>query len=182
MNTNTASLARVAALAASLFALPVFVRADEPAKKTTPELKLPAPGEVKELHIHPAKARPDSVLILRGSDESAQLLVTGVLNDGSLQDLTGDVKYLLPDPKVVNVTPSGRVIPLANGDTDVLATYGDKAVRISVRIESQDIDLPINFANHITPIFTKLGCNSGGCHGKSGGQNGFGLSLLGFVP
>src|SRR5262249_31001928 len=31
-------------------------------------------------------------------------------------------------------------------------------------------------------IFTKLGCNSGGCHGKSGGQNGFALSLLGFVP
>src|SRR5262249_36703099 len=34
----------------------------------------------------------------------------------------------------------------------------------------------------IVPIFTKLGCNSGGCHGKSGGQNGFALSLLGFVP
>src|SRR5262249_18293310 len=25
-------------------------------------------------------------------------------------------------------------------------------------------------------------CNSGACHGKSGGQNGFALSLLGFVP
>ncbi len=32
------------------------------------------------------------------------------------------------------------------------------------------------------PIFTKLGCNAGGCHGKSGGQNGFKLSLLGFYP
>ena len=45
-----------------------------------------------------------------------------------------------------------------------------------------DDDLPINFANQIVPIFTKLGCNCGGCHGKSGGQNGFALSLLGFVP
>jgi hypothetical protein len=41
---------------------------------------------------------------------------------------------------------------------------------------------PINFANHIVPIFTKTGCNGGGCHGKSGGQNGFRLSLLGFEP
>ena len=41
---------------------------------------------------------------------------------------------------------------------------------------------PINFANQIVPIFTKAGCNSGGCHGKSGGQNGFRLSLLGFEP
>ena len=32
------------------------------------------------------------------------------------------------------------------------------------------------------PIFTKFGCNGGGCHGKSGGQNGFRLSLLGFEP
>ena len=32
------------------------------------------------------------------------------------------------------------------------------------------------------PIFTKLGCNSGGCHGKASGQNGFRLSLLGFEP
>src|SRR5205085_3261346 len=45
-----------------------------------------------------------------------------------------------------------------------------------------DEQTPINFANQIVPIFTKLGCNSGGCHGKSSGQNGFKLSLLGFYP
>ncbi|HEY1860967.1 MAG TPA: DUF1549 and DUF1553 domain-containing protein, partial [Gemmataceae bacterium] len=28
----------------------------------------------------------------------------------------------------------------------------------------------------------KLGCNSGGCHGKASGQNGFKISLLGFEP
>src|SRR5205807_722300 len=43
-------------------------------------------------------------------------------------------------------------------------------------------NLPINFANQVVPIFTKLGCNSGGCHGKMSGQNGFRLSLLGFEP
>jgi hypothetical protein len=30
------------------------------------------------------------------------------------------------------------------------------------------------------PILTARGCNQGACHGKSGGQNGFALSLLGF--
>ena len=40
----------------------------------------------------------------------------------------------------------------------------------------------INFTNRIVPVFTKGSCNSGGCHGKSGGQNGFRLSLLGFEP
>jgi hypothetical protein len=40
----------------------------------------------------------------------------------------------------------------------------------------------VSFATDVVPILTKLGCNSGGCHGKSTGQNGFKLSLLGFVP
>jgi len=40
----------------------------------------------------------------------------------------------------------------------------------------------IHFATDIVPILTKHGCNSGGCHGKATGQNGFKLSLLGFEP
>src|SRR5207247_9186212 len=76
----------------------------------------------------------------------------------------------------------GRVIPLANGNTAIIASYGEKSIKVGLKTESCDVNLPINFTNHIVPIFTKLGCNSGGCHGKSGGQNGFALSLLGFVP
>jgi hypothetical protein len=41
---------------------------------------------------------------------------------------------------------------------------------------------PVDFDTQVVPIFTKHGCNGGGCHGKSGGQNGFRLSLLGFEP
>src|SRR5207244_4954813 len=43
-------------------------------------------------------------------------------------------------------------------------------------------DARISFTNEVVPIFTKLGCNSGTCHGKATGQNGFKLSLLGFEP
>ena len=37
-----------------------------------------------------------------------------------------------------------------------------------------------DFADDIVPIFTRLGCNTGGCHGKAAGQNGFHLSLFGY--
>jgi len=40
----------------------------------------------------------------------------------------------------------------------------------------------IQFLTDVVPILTKLSCNSGGCHGKSTGQNGFKISLLGFDP
>lgn len=40
----------------------------------------------------------------------------------------------------------------------------------------------VAFTTDIRPLLTKLGCNSGGCHGKATGQNGFKLSLLGYEP
>ena len=40
----------------------------------------------------------------------------------------------------------------------------------------------VRFSTDVVPILTKLGCDSGGCHGKATGQNGFKLSLFGFEP
>src|ERR1700691_4583771 len=59
---------------------------------------------------------------------------------------------------------------------------GGGAGSLPVKVEGAGQNRPINFANQIVPIFTKTGCNSGGCHGKASGQNGFKLSLLGFEP
>ena len=38
----------------------------------------------------------------------------------------------------------------------------------------------MDFNNDLLPLLSKLGCNSGGCHGKASGQNGFKLSVFGF--
>src|SRR5204862_5753723 len=56
------------------------------------------------------------------------------------------------------------------------------ATTLSLTVEQFASSKPVNFPNQVVPIFTKTGCNSGGCHGKSSGQNGFRLSLLGFEP
>ena len=59
---------------------------------------------------------------------------------------------------------------------------GNSCRRLPVTVKEFAAGLPVNFANQVVPIFTKLGCNAGGCHGKASGQNGFRLSLLGFEP
>ena len=143
---------------------------------TTDQVALPSPAQVEKLSVFPASVS------LKGQDDSAQLVVTGELAGGKLQDLSGDVKYEIANEKLARVTSAGRIMPLANGTTELTIRYGDKSTKLTIKTESCDIDLPINFSNDIVPIFTKLGCNGGGCHGKSGGQNGFALSLLGFVP
>jgi hypothetical protein len=136
---------------------------------------LPKPADVKTLAVYPDK------IALKGGDDAQQLIVTATLANGQLQDLSGDVKYEVADAKVARVTSAGRVIPLADGKTQITAAYGDKTVAIPVSAEAVGVNLPINFGNQVVPIFTKLGCN-GGCHGKASGQNGFKLSLLGFEP
>ncbi|MBL8796291.1 MAG: DUF1553 domain-containing protein [Planctomycetia bacterium] len=38
------------------------------------------------------------------------------------------------------------------------------------------------FSRHVVPLFSRLGCNAGSCHGAVKGQNGFRLSLFGAEP
>jgi hypothetical protein len=119
-------------------------------------------------------------LKLRGMDDAPQLIITGKRSDGREIDLTHRASYQVADAGVVRVEPTGRVFPLANGATQITAVVDGLSVKVPVVAEKMEAPLPINFANHVVPVFTKLGCSSGGCHGKIAGQNGFRLSLLGF--
>ncbi|MFM8274672.1 MAG: DUF1549 domain-containing protein [Gemmata sp.] len=119
---------------------------------------------------------------LKGTDDAPQLLITGTRADGRLVDLTAAATFTVSDPKVATVDKTGRVFPLTNGTAEISATVEGKTVKVPLVAEKMEAPLPINFANHVVPIFTKLSCSSGGCHGKIAGQNGFRLSLLGFDP
>lgn len=121
-------------------------------------------------------------LKLRGMDDAPQLIITGKRANGREVDLTGTAEYTVANAGIVRVDAEGRVHPLANGSTEITATVNGMSVKVPLVAESMDHPLPINFANQVVPVFTKLGCNSGGCHGKIQGQNGFRLSLLGFDP
>lgn len=44
------------------------------------------------------------------------------------------------------------------------------------------ITRPLSFTRDVLPVLTKLGCNSGRCHGSFQGRGGFRLSLLGYDP
>lgn len=125
----------------------------------------------------------DGALRLRGGNDRRQLLVLGEFAPGVAQDFTRRVNYTASPAGIVEVDDSGWLRPLSNGATTLTASLpsGLKS-RLQIEVTGFEEDRPVNFANQIVPIFTKTGCNGGGCHGKSGGQNGFRLSLLGFEP
>jgi hypothetical protein len=159
------------------FCLTGVVAAAEPKGTSSAREPAPPPGpaDVTKISIQPSE------IALKGGDSSQQLIVTATLKDGRLYDLTGEAQYEAA-AKTVRVTTTGRVLPLASGKSEVRVRYGELRASVPVTAEAIEQDLPINFGNQIVPIFTKLGCNSGGCHGKASGQNGFHLSLLGFEP
>ena len=151
-----------------------------PDKVQTPGLG--DPGKLESLVIE-AGGTPEKGFLLRGGDARQQLIVSGKYASGQFRDLTRKVTYETQPAGIVQIDETGLVTPLADGEAKIAAkTAEGVAGSIPVKVEGFKQEIPINFPNQIVPIFTKLGCNSGGCHGKASGQNGFKLSLLGFEP
>ncbi len=170
--------------------------------KTTPSEVATIP--VETLSIGPAASDLPGAALLRGADARRQLIVTARSKDGDEQDFTRRVDYASNPEGIVSISIDGLVTPLADGEVTITATWDHtvisgvtskvvptggsaasyKAVagQIKLTVTEFERQTQVNFPNQIVPIFTKYGCNSGGCHGKSSGQNGFRLSLLGFYP
>ncbi|HET6246801.1 MAG TPA: DUF1549 and DUF1553 domain-containing protein [Tepidisphaeraceae bacterium] len=139
-------------------------------------------GSLKQVTIDDGN-EATAPLQIRGADARQQLIVTGSYTSGAQRDLTRQVHYDVSPAGVISVDDKGLITPLGDGSATLSAKTKDgPAAELSVNVKQFGEQIPVNFPNQIVPIFTKLGCNSGGCHGKSGGQNGFRLSLLGFEP
>lgn len=165
---------------ASAMAVAMMAFVGSTAKAAAPK-GLGDPGQLTQLRLEP-NADGKGVL-LRSRDGRQQLFATGVYSSGQLRDHTRTVQFTSEPAGVVQIDQTGYMTPLKDGKTVVKAIgSGNVTAELPVEVTGVAVDVPINFPNQIVPIFTKLSCNSGGCHGKASGQNGFKLSLLGFYP
>lgn len=110
-----------------------------------------------------------------------QLIVLHTINEATT-DQTRQVKYEVLSPAVVAVSSTGQVTPQAEGSTSIRIHYGTDSIDVPVDVSHFDQPAPVSFTNQILPILSKAGCNSGACHGKAEGQNGFKLSVFGYDP
>ena len=126
-----------------------------------------------ELIVSPAR-------IVLDSPEASQQLIVSEASETGRRDVTGEIKIVVADKAVAAVRGAALVRPRSEGQTEILVTLGSETVRIPVAVTKQRDPDPVSFRNEIIPILTKARCNSGGCHGKAEGQNGFRLSIFGF--
>lgn len=136
-------------------------------------------GPIDALQIGPDLGRELQIV---GQDARVQIIVSASHTNGRQSDVTRAVRYVVEPADILSIDETGLMTPLKNGTATVTATLGERTTTASVHVADMENQRSMNFKNQIVPVFTKLGCNSGGCHGKASGQNGFKLSLLGFYP
>ena len=143
-----------------------------------------APGAMAQTTLHLQTGASDGQMAaLAGRDATLQLVATAKRPDGREIDVTRSVQWDVQPPSVAVLSATGQATPLADGVATVTATTDDGAVASTqIQVTGAEAWRRANFTHDIIPVLTKYGCNGGGCHGKSEGQNGFKLSLLGFEP
>lgn len=129
-----------------------------------------------------AQLRVRPIVVTLDSPEATQQLLVSASRDGHAIDFTRRAEYSLADPRIATVDEAGLVRPLAEGRTEIRVRAGRQQQLVTLEVTGLKDPKPVSFQNQIIPILTKAACNSGGCHGKAEGQNGFKLSVFGFDP
>ena len=127
------------------------------------------------LEIQPA------AVTLTGPGAAQRILVLRTADKTVVGDVTEQAELFSSNPKVATVE-NGVVRAVGDGETNISASHDDMRAVIKVKVEKTREPAGVSFTNHVIPVLTKLGCNSGACHGALAGKGGMKLSLRGYDP
>ena len=142
---------------------------------TTAVPSVPLAAAVVQLAVQPAQIR------LVHPTDYVQISLTATLADGTQMDATRLARWTM-DGDVGQMSLGGRFTPTRRGMGRVIAAVGEKRVEIPVDLAKFESSYTPDYVRDVNPIFSRLGCNAGTCHGAAKGKNGFKLSLRGYDP
>jgi hypothetical protein len=123
--------------------------------------------------------QPPTVTLV-GPQATQRLIVVRSENKTVVGDVTDRAEFFSSNPKIAVIDEGGILRAVGDGETNISAAQDDMRATIKVKVEKTRDAQRISFVNHVMPILTKLGCNSGACHGALAGKGGFKLSLRGY--
>jgi uncharacterized protein DUF1549/uncharacterized protein DUF1553/Big-like domain-containing protein len=126
---------------------------------------------------------PSSIAI-SGPRNSQRLLVEGTFADGHQEELTSRATVTISDPKIANFDKDHFVLPRGDGQATITASLAAHRATAPLIVKNYTTASAStwSFRNDVLPVMTKMGCNSGPCHGAAAGKNGFKLTLRGYDP
>ena len=137
------------------------------------EESLPNPFTVQSLVSFP------SVLKVSRALDYGQLILVAKLQGGTQADVTRMTNWVV-EGGVGQVSNRGLFTPSQNGSGKIVGEFSGHRVEIPVEVKGLEVSYEPDFIHDVNPIITKLGCNSGTCHGSKDGREGFKLSLRGY--
>lgn len=123
-----------------------------------------------------------SAVSVAGPHYSQRLLVEGTFLDGHQEDLTARARLSVSSGAVGMVDTNHVLLPVAAGRATITASLGGHQATAPLTVTEDSAASSWSFRNDVLPVMTKVGCNSGPCHGAAAGKNGFKLSLRGYDP
>ena len=98
---------------------------------------------------------------LTGPQATQRLIVLRSENDKLVADATGRAEFFSSNPKIATVDESGVIQAVGDGETNISAASDDMRTVIKVKVVKTKEPAQVSFTNHVIPLLTKLGCNSG---------------------
>ena len=127
-----------------------------------------------ELKILPAD------VTLTGPHATQRLLVLAEEKGHVIGERTPQAAFSSANPNVASVDASGVVRAAGDGETTITAAVNGKQTTVKVSVRKTKAPFSWSFRNHVIPMLTRAGCNSGACHGALAGKGGLKLSLRGY--
>jgi hypothetical protein len=113
---------------------------------------------------------PSSISIM-GPRYNQRLLVEGTFADGHQEELTPQATLAISNPKVAIVDKDDFTLPQGDGQATITATLQGHRANAIVTVKDFAVATTWSFRNDVLPVMTKMGCNSGPCHGAAAGKN-----------
>ena len=112
-----------------------------------------------------------------------RVLVVRELDGVALRDITGECQLVPEDQQKIRLENGQILKPVSDGMTNLKVRHPASGfeIRVPVRVDAMGVSTP-SFLRHVQPVLTRLGCNSGSCHGALAGKGGLKLSLRGYNP
>jgi mono/diheme cytochrome c family protein len=148
------------------------------AKTNAPALRLAA-ADVVALSVEPKE------ISLSADAPRHGVLVTARMADGFEADVTDLAEFTLDRSAPFELGGRGELHALRPGSGLLHVRFGRHRSEVSVKVEGGGESLvaaPASFVRDVLPALSRAGCNSGGCHAKAEGQNGFKLSVFSYDP
>ena len=132
-------------------------------------------AEFNKLTVYPKE-------ILLDNKRDYQIITAQAFHDdGTSKSIIKEAEIKISNTELCKFE-NGKFLPLKDGKTEATVSYKGQTEKIQIEVKNSTVDKVVSFNLDVMPVFTKAGCNTGGCHGASRGKDRFMLALFGYDP